>query len=82
MAVLTPTELTEQLKTLAGWSQAGDAIRKEFTFQDFPEAVLFVSALVPGMDGFLAKVPVLAIVLVAGTLGILVRSLARRGRAG
>lgn len=38
------------------------------------------SALVPGMDGFLAKVPVLAIVLIAGTLGILVRSLARRGR--
>lgn len=40
-----------------------------------------VSALVPGMDGFLAKVPVLAIVLIAGTLGVLVRSLARRGRA-
>jgi len=50
MAVLTPTELTEQLKTLDGWSQAGSAIRKEFTFQDFPEAVLFVSALVPGAE--------------------------------
>ena len=50
MAVLTPTDLTEKLKGLDGWSQAGDAIRKEFGFQDFPEAVLFVSALVPGAE--------------------------------
>ena len=50
MAVLTPTDLTEKLKGLDGWSQAGDAIRKEFVFQDFPEAVLFVSALVPGAE--------------------------------
>ena len=50
MAVLTTTELTEHLKTLDGWSVAGNAIRKEFTFQDFPEAVLFVSALVPGAE--------------------------------
>ena len=50
MAVLTPTDLTEKLKGLDGWSHAGDAIRKEFTFQDFPEAVLFVSALVPGAE--------------------------------
>ncbi|MDP2320575.1 MAG: 4a-hydroxytetrahydrobiopterin dehydratase [Acidobacteriota bacterium] len=50
MAVLTPTDLTEQLKALDGWNQAGNAIRKEFTFQDFPEAVLFVSALVPGAE--------------------------------
>jgi 4a-hydroxytetrahydrobiopterin dehydratase len=50
MAVLTSTDLTEQLKSQDGWSKAGDAIRKEFTFQDFPEAVLFVSALVPGAE--------------------------------
>ena len=50
MAVLTPTDLTEKLKSLAGWTHAGNAIRKEFTFQDFPEAVLFVSALVPGAE--------------------------------
>ena len=50
MAVLTPTDLTEKLKGLDGWSHAGDAIRKEFVFQDFPEAVLFVSALVPGAE--------------------------------
>lgn len=41
-----------------------------------------VSALVPGMDGFLAKVPVLAIVLVTGTLVVLLRALVRRGRTG
>lgn len=50
MAVLTATDLTEKLKGLEGWSLAGKAIRKEFVFQDFPEAVLFVSALVPGAE--------------------------------
>jgi len=50
MAVLTPADLTERLTALDGWSVAGGAIRKEFTFQDFPEAVLFVSALVPGAE--------------------------------
>ena len=39
------------------------------------------SALIPGMDRFLAGVPLVVIVLIAGTLGVLVRSLARRGRA-
>jgi 4a-hydroxytetrahydrobiopterin dehydratase len=50
MAVLTSADLTEKLKGLEGWAPAGDAIRKEFVFQDFPEAVLFVSALVPGAE--------------------------------
>jgi 4a-hydroxytetrahydrobiopterin dehydratase len=50
MALLTPEEITAALKTLDGWSLDGKAIRKEFTFADFPEAVLFVSALVPGAE--------------------------------
>ena len=50
MAVLTSADLTEKLKGLEGWAPAGAAIRKEFVFQDFPEAVLFVSALVPGAE--------------------------------
>lgn len=50
MAVLTPADLIEQLKALDGWVPAGKTIRKEFVFQDFPEAVLFVSALVPGAE--------------------------------
>lgn len=48
--MLTPAEVAERLQRLKGWSRNGDAIRKEYTFQDFPEAVLFVSALVPGAE--------------------------------
>jgi 4a-hydroxytetrahydrobiopterin dehydratase len=50
MALLTPAQVTEQLKSVDGWSAEGKSIRKEFKFQDFPEAVLFVSALVPGAE--------------------------------
>src|SRR5918992_4932207 len=50
MALLTPAQVTEQLKSVDGWSADGKSIRKEFKFQDFPEAVLFVSALVPGAE--------------------------------
>ena len=50
MALLTPEEITEGLKTLDGWSLDGKAIKKQFTLQDFPEAILFVSALVPGAE--------------------------------
>ena len=37
-----------------------------------------LSGLIPGMDTFLSKVPVLAIVLVAGTAGVLLWSVGRR----
>ena len=50
MALLKPEEITERLKALDGWALDGKAIKKQFTFQDFPEAVLFVSALVPGAE--------------------------------
>jgi 4a-hydroxytetrahydrobiopterin dehydratase len=50
MELLKPEEITERLKNLEGWSLDGKAIKKQFTFQDFPEAVLFVSALVPGAE--------------------------------
>ncbi len=50
MALLKPDEVGERLKALDGWTQDAKAIRKEFVFQDFPEAVLFVSALVPGAE--------------------------------
>ena len=50
MALLTPEQVSEALKGLEGWSLDGKAIKKQFTFQDFPEAVLFVSALVPGAE--------------------------------
>ncbi len=35
------------MKSLSGWALEGDAIRKEFTFAGFPEAVAFVNRLVP-----------------------------------
>ncbi len=50
MALLKADEVAERLKALTGWTQDAKAIRKEFVFQDFPEAVLFVSALVPGAE--------------------------------
>ncbi len=50
MAVLKLADVAEKLKSLDGWTLSGKTIRKEFVFQDFPEAVLFVSALVPGAE--------------------------------
>lgn len=50
MALLTAAEITDRLKDLDGWAHEGKTIRKTFTFHDFPEAVLFVSALVPGAE--------------------------------
>ena len=50
MALLTPADVANRLTSLDGWTVDGNAIRKEYKFQDFPEAVLFVSALVPGAE--------------------------------
>ncbi len=50
MALLTPDEIADALKLPEGWTLEGQAIRKQFAFQNFPEAVLFVSALVPGAE--------------------------------
>jgi 4a-hydroxytetrahydrobiopterin dehydratase len=50
MALLTDVEIDQQLTGLPGWARADRAIRKQFTFEDFPEAVLFVSALVPAAE--------------------------------
>ena len=47
MATLSPAEIDKRLKQLSTWKLEGTAIRKQFTFAGFPEAVAFVSALVP-----------------------------------
>jgi 4a-hydroxytetrahydrobiopterin dehydratase len=47
MAKLSPDEIERRLKTVNGWTLDGDAIRKQFTFKGFPEAVAFVDRLVP-----------------------------------
>lgn len=50
MPTLTDAEIQQELGTLDGWSKTDRSIRKQFTFRDFPEAVLFVSALVPAAE--------------------------------
>jgi 4a-hydroxytetrahydrobiopterin dehydratase len=50
MALLTSDQIAQRLSSLEGWTVSGAAIRREYEFQDFPEAVLFVSALVPGAE--------------------------------
>jgi pterin-4a-carbinolamine dehydratase len=47
MALLTSQEIDRNLASLGGWTRDGDAIKKQFTFKGFPEAVEFVSRLVP-----------------------------------
>lgn len=50
MPRLSQAEIDDHLKTLDGWTFDGDAIRKQFTFAGFPEAVAFVSRLVPDAE--------------------------------
>ena len=44
---LSRTEAEERVKSLTGWALDGDAIRKQFTFANFPEAIAFVDRLAP-----------------------------------
>ena len=45
MAKMTTEEVRSALQKLPGWSLDGDAIRRQFTFAGFPEAVAFVVRL-------------------------------------
>ena len=47
MPKLSREEIEGRLQTLNGWILEGDAIKKQFTFSGFPEAVAFVNRLVP-----------------------------------
>ena len=44
---LSRSEAEQRLKGLTGWTLHGDAIRKQFTFANFPEAIAFVNRLAP-----------------------------------
>jgi 4a-hydroxytetrahydrobiopterin dehydratase len=44
---LSRSEADQRLKSLNGWTLEGDAIRKQYTFAGFPEAVAFVDRLAP-----------------------------------
>ena len=48
MAKLSRAEAEQNVKSLNGWTLEGDAIRKQYTFKDFLEAIAFVNRLAPG----------------------------------
>ena len=50
MAKLSRADAEARMPALEGWTLGDAVISREFTFRDFPEAVLFVSALVPGAE--------------------------------
>ena len=47
MAVLDTDRIVQALEELPGWQLEGDAIRREFTFDDFLAAVDFINRLAP-----------------------------------
>jgi 4a-hydroxytetrahydrobiopterin dehydratase len=50
MSLLSDTQIQAELAKLNGWTLDGEAIRKQFTFAGFPEAVAFVDRLVPDCE--------------------------------
>jgi 4a-hydroxytetrahydrobiopterin dehydratase len=51
MATLSREEIDRRMAALGnGWALDGNAIRKVFTFGGFPEAVSFVTRIVPGAE--------------------------------
>jgi 4a-hydroxytetrahydrobiopterin dehydratase len=50
MATLSMNDAQQRLQRLNGWTLEGNAIRKQFTFKDFAEAVAFVNRLAPKAD--------------------------------
>ena len=44
---LTRADAEQRVKSLKGWALDGDAIKKQFTFKDFVEAIAFVNRLAP-----------------------------------
>jgi 4a-hydroxytetrahydrobiopterin dehydratase len=44
---LSKQEIDQRMSTVRGWTLDGDAIRKQFTFGSFPEAVAFVNRVAP-----------------------------------
>ncbi|HKY21270.1 MAG TPA: 4a-hydroxytetrahydrobiopterin dehydratase [Vicinamibacterales bacterium] len=50
MGILSEQEVERQLKNVTDWTVEGRAIRKQYTFADFPAAVAFVNRLVPDAE--------------------------------
>jgi 4a-hydroxytetrahydrobiopterin dehydratase len=47
MPKLSSDDATKKVANLAGWTLDGDAIRKQYTFDDFLAAIAFVNRLAP-----------------------------------
>lgn len=47
MSRLSRPEIDARLKSLEGWTLEGEAIRKQYTFPSFPDAIAFVNRLAP-----------------------------------
>lgn len=45
--ILSQGEVFDRLKTAPGWEYVNDRIRKQFEFEDYPEAVDFLEKLTP-----------------------------------
>lgn len=50
MARLSAVDIYARLQALEGWRLEGHAIVKQYVFSGFPEAVAFVSRMVPGAE--------------------------------
>ena len=50
MATLNRADAEARLREVPGWHLDGNAIKKQFTFRDFPVAIEFVNRLVPGAE--------------------------------
>jgi 4a-hydroxytetrahydrobiopterin dehydratase len=48
--LLSREDIDGRLRNLKGWALDGDAIRKQYTFPGFLEAVGFVNRLAPGAE--------------------------------
>jgi 4a-hydroxytetrahydrobiopterin dehydratase len=44
---LSRADAERKIAGLSGWTLDGDAIRKQYTFRDFPGAIAFVNRLAP-----------------------------------
>ena len=50
MTRLSRQEVIQRIARLNGWSLEGDAIRKQYTFPSFADAIAFVNRLAPEAD--------------------------------
>ncbi len=47
MAKLSTSDVNQRMRLSSGWTLDGDAIRKQFTFKDFTQAIAFINRLAP-----------------------------------